>query len=232
VHVGMINIYAGFDEREEAGYHAFCSSVLEHASCPVSITPLHLPLFRSFYAPGHRDGSNAFTYTRFLIPFLQGYTGSAVFMDGSDMLMKADIAELWALRDFYKPVQVVKHDYKTKWPRKYLGTNMEADNPDYPAKNWSSVMLINCMHAMWRDITPESVQRIRGPDLHRFAWLKLEQIGELPKVWNWLSDEDGPNPDAKLLHWTSGIPLFPSHANTAHAADYQRQVERMNHVTD
>lgn len=228
----MIPIFAGFDQREEAGYHAFTSSLLEHASAPFTVTPLHLPLFRSFYAPGVRDGSNAFVYTRFLIPFLQGYTGSAIFCDGSDMLLRADIAELWALRDQYKPVQVVKHDYRTRWPRKYLGTQMEAPNEDYPRKQWSSVMILNCMHMSWRKITPESVQQMTGPELHRFSWLADDQIGELPKVWNWLVQEDGANPDAKLLHFSSGIPLIPMHAEVAHAEDYWRQAARMNHVTD
>ena len=228
----MINIFAGFDQREEAGYHAFTSSVLEHASAPFTVTPLHLQLFRSFYAPGVRDGSNAFVYTRFLIPFLQGYTGSAIFCDGSDMLLRADIAELWALRDPYKPVQVVKHDYRTRWPRKYLGTQMEAPNESYPRKQWSSVMILNCMHMSWRKITPESVQQMTGPELHRFSWLADDQIGELPKTWNWLADEDGPNPDAKLLHFTAGVPLMPMHSEVAHADEYWRQAARMNHVTD
>jgi len=228
----MIPIFAGFDQREEAGYHAFTSSLLEHASAPFTVTPLHLPLFRSFYAPGVRDGSNAFVYTRFLIPFLQGYTGSAIFCDGSDMLLRADIAELWALRDPYKPVQVVKHDYRTKWPRKYLGTKMEAPNEDYPRKNHSSVMILNCMHMSWRKLTPESVQKMTGQELHRFSWLQEDEIGELPKEWNWLVQEDGPNPDAKLLHFSSGVPLMPAHANSPHAADYMRQCARMNHVTD
>ena len=228
----MIPIFAGFDQREEAGYHAFTSSVLEHASAPFTVTPLHLPLFRSFYAPGVRDGSNAFVYTRFLIPFLQGYTGSAIFCDGSDMLMRADIAELWALRDPYKPVQVVKHDYRTRWPRKYLGTKMEAPNEDYPRKQWSSVMILNCMHMSWRKLTPESVQKMTGQELHRFSWLQEDEIGELPKEANWLVQEDGPNPDAKLLHFSSGVPLMPAHANSPHAADYMRQCARMNHVTD
>ena len=227
----MIPVYAGYDPREEAGYHAFASSLLEHATCPFTLTPLHLRLFRSFYEAGQRDGSNAFIYTRFLIPFLQGYTGSAIFMDGSDMLLKADIAELWALRDPYKAVQVVKHDYKTKWPRKYLGTQMEAPNEDYERKQWSSVMIVNCMHMVWRQITPESVQKMTGSQLHQFSWMDDELIGELPKAWNWLADEDGANRDAKLLHFTAGVPLMHCHSNVAHAADYHRQVVRMTHVT-
>jgi len=228
----MIPVFVGFDPREEAGTHAFTSSLLEHASAPVSIVPLHAPLFRSFYAPGVRDGSNSFTYHRYLIPFLQGFTGSAIFCDGADMLLKADIAELWALRDCYRPVQVVKHDYRTKWPRKYLGTRMESDNRDYERKQWSSVMIINCMHMRWRQMTPETVQAMSGEQLHRFCWMDDDEIGELPKVWNWLCDEDGANPDAKLLHFTAGVPLFPAHKHSPHAADYARQVQRMNYITD
>lgn len=227
----MIHVYIGYDEREEAGTHVFVSSVFEHTTTPVMICPLHLEMFKSFYDAGHRDGTNAFIYTRFLVPFLQGFTGWAVFADGADMLLRADLSELWALRDFYKPVQVVKHDYKTKHPRKYVGTKMEAMNLDYPRKNQSSVMLINCSHFAWRQMTPENVTKMRGPELHRFSWLKDDQIGDLPIEWNWLADEYGPNPDAKLLHWTAGTPAFPHYANAPHADDFRRQLARVNYVT-
>jgi len=227
---GMIPVYVGFDPREEAGTHVFVSSLLEHATTPVSVIPLHLPLFKSFYSPGQRDGTNAFIYTRFLIPFLQGWRGWALFVDGADMLLKADVSELWALRDHYKAVQVVKHDYKTKHPRKYVGTQMEADNRDYERKQWSSVMLINCGHMHWRDITPETVEQMTGPELHRFSWLKDELIGELPKEWNWLCQEHGPNPEAKLIHWTAGTPAFKAYANSPHADDFRRQLAIVNYV--
>ena len=108
---------------------------------------------------------------------------------------------------------------------------MEWANEDYPRKQWSSVMIMNCMHMSWRQITPEAVQTMTGSQLHQFSWLADNQIGELPKVWNWLSDEDGPNPDAKLLHFTAGVPLMPRHSTVAHADDYWRQASRMNHVT-
>ena len=227
----MINLYSGYDPREEAGTHVFNSSVIEHCKSPLAIMPLHLPMFASFYPQSMRDGSNAFIFTRYLIPFLQNYTGWALFADGADMLCKADISELWALRDEYKAVQVVKHDYRTKWPRKYIGTKMEADNADYPRKNWSSLMLINCHHFAWRDMTPEKVVKMRGPELHRFSWIPDEQIGDLPKEWNWLCQEDGANPDAKIVHYTIGVPAFPAHKHSPHAADFFRQLERVNYVT-
>ena len=228
----MINLFSGFDLREEAGTWAFCSSVVEHCTTPISITPLHLPMFTSFYPPSMRDGSNAFSFTRFLIPFLQGFTGHALFCDGADMICKADISELWALRRGDMAVQVVKHDYKTKHPRKYVGTRMESDNRDYDRKNQSSVMLINCSHFAWRTMTPEKVASMSGADLHRFAFIPEDRIGDLPPEWNWLTDEHGANREAKILHWTAGVPLFPHYKHSPHAADYMRQVERMNYVTE
>jgi lipopolysaccharide biosynthesis glycosyltransferase len=228
----VIPLYFGFDEREEIGSHVFCSSVIHHASRPVSLIPLHLPLFRSFYAPGLRDGTNAFIYTRFLIPFLQGFRGWAIFADGADMICKTDIAQLWALRDEYKAVMVAPHDYKTKHARKYVGTKMEADNRDYPRKNQSSLMLVNCAHFAWRQMNPETVTAMSGEDLHRFSWIPDDQIGLLPLEWNWIVDEYGANKDAHLLHWTAGIPGFPHYANAPHAADWAHAATKITHKTE
>jgi hypothetical protein len=212
-----IQLFAGFDEREEVGFHAFTSSVIEHASVPVSITPLSLQAVEKVYGAGHRDGTNGFIYLRFLVPYLTGFQGWAVFADGADMVMEADIADLYALRDPWKAVQVVKHDYKTKHPTKYVGTGMEAANGDYPRKNWSSLMLINCSHYAWRQMTPDRVASLPGSHLHRFEFIEDGRIGELPKEWNWLADEYGHNPDAKLLHWTAGIPGFKHYKDAPHA---------------
>jgi len=38
--------------------------------------------------------STEFSFSRFLVPYLCGYEGKAIFMDG-DMLCRSDIAELW-----------------------------------------------------------------------------------------------------------------------------------------
>lgn len=228
----MIPIYTGFDPREEAGTHVLHSSVIERASEPVSFCPLHLPHFAKFYQQGQRDGTNAFIYTRFLIPYLQGYQGWALFVDGADMLCRADIAELWALRDPFKAVQVVQHDYKTKHPRKYRGTRMEAQNRDYPRKNWSSVMLINCAHFDWRDIDPEKVEKTSGAELHRFSFIRDRFIGSLPIEWNWIADEYGHNPDAKLVHWTAGTPAFEHYQDAPFADEFRAQLDKVTHVTD
>ena len=224
----MIQVYAGFDDREAVGYHTFCASVIEHCSEPVTISPLCLKALQKVYHGGQRDGTNAFIYSRFLIPYLQGFRGWALFVDGADMVVRDDIAKLWAMRDVFKAVQVVKHDYKTAHPRKYVGTPMESSNADYPCKNWSSVMLINCAHFAWRNMTPNVVETAAGSFLHRFQFIEDRFVGELPAEWNWLADEYGVNDEAKLLHWTAGIPAWAHYKDAPHAVDWFKAHAKVN----
>lgn len=227
----MIHIFAGYDEREAVGYHTFCASVIKHSTELVTITPLSLQSIQHVYTGGQRDGTNAFIYSRFLIPYLMGFRGWALFVDGSDMIVKDDIAKLWAQRNIYKAVQVVQHNYKTKHPRKYVGTDMEADNNDYVRKQWSSVMLINCSHYSWRQMTPKAVEEMPGAFLHRFSFIEDRYIGELPIEWNWLCQEHGENPEAKLIHYTAGIPKFPAYKDCPMAKDWFEANEFSQHAT-
>jgi hypothetical protein len=167
---------------------------------------------------GQQDGTNGFIYSRYLVPYLNGFYGAALFVDG-DMHVNADIMELMDLFDPDKAVQVVKHDYKTKYRRKYIGTPIENDNVDYPRKNWSSVVLFNCAHPANRILTPEYVSEAGGAVLHRFAWLDDDEIGELPKEWNHLVGEYEPC-DAKLYHHTLGSPGFKHYAQCESSAQW------------
>jgi lipopolysaccharide biosynthesis glycosyltransferase len=203
----MIRLFVGFDQREAVAFHTFCQSVIETTSMPVAITPLALPNLAG-YRETHSDGSNAFIYSRFLTPYLSGFQGWAIFADG-DMICRSDLAGLWQLRDERYALQVVKHDYKTKAPVKYLGNK----NENYPRKNWSSLMLIQCGHPKHRILTPEFLQGQSGKFLHRFEWLADEDIGELPMSWNWLTTEYDDRPDADLLHYTLGTPCFRDYAD-------------------
>ena len=212
-----IPIFIGYDPREAVAYHTCANSIIRHASRPVAIIPLALNLFDD-YEETHTDGSNHFIYSRFLVPHLMEYTGHAIFIDG-DMIVRGDIVELWEQRDVTKDAQVVKHDYQTRMTEKYLG----AKNENYPRKNWSSVILWNCNSFPNRKLTPNFVQQSTGSFLHRFTWLDDERIGELSREWNWLPDEYGPNPDAKLLHYTLGTPCFHEFATTPMADEWHRE---------
>lgn len=212
-----IPVFVGYDPREAIAYHVCVNSIIRNSSQPVAIVPVALNLFQD-YAETHTDGSNHFIYTRFLVPYLCDFTGHAIFIDG-DMIVRGDIAELWALRNTSMDAQVVKHDYKTCRSIKYLG----AKNEDYPRKNWSSVILWNCNSFPNRKLTPEFVQKATGSELHRFSWLEDLRIGELPPEWNWLPDEYGPNPVAKLLHYTLGTPCFHEFADTTQGNEWHRE---------
>ena len=194
----------------------------------MSITPLALHLLRD-YSETHTDGSNAFIYSRFLVPHLMKFEGWAIFFDG-DMILQEDVSELWGLRDERYAVQVVQHDYTTKYRRKYLGTSMETINPDYPRKNWSSVILWNCNHPSNRVLTPDYVMGATGKTLHRFEHLKPEEIGALSVDWNWLVSEYPENKDAKLLHYTLGIPGIEHYAQCDTAEPWHDAARQMNHI--
>jgi len=62
-------------------------------------------------------------------------------------------------------------------------------------------------------LTPEFIGQKEGSFLHRFNWLKDEEIGELPKSWNWLAMEYEEKKDLDLIHYTLGTPCFKEYSN-------------------
>ena len=223
----MLPIYVGYDPREACVYHTFCQSVIQHARKPVSFTPLHQDMLGDF--DGQRDGTNAFIYSRYLVPYLNGFYGAAVFVDG-DMHVNSDINDLLDLYDPHYAVQVVKHDYSTRHHRKYLKTPLENDNVDYPRQYWSSVMIFNCWHPANKILTPEFVADAGGSFLHRFQWLNDDQIGEVPVEWNNLVGEYPENPDAKLYHHTLGSPGFEQYRDCESSKDWNSYLLNALHL--
>jgi lipopolysaccharide biosynthesis glycosyltransferase len=224
-----IPIFVGYDVRESVAYHVFCQSIIDSATEPVAFHPLTLRSLKGQYDETHDDGSNAFIYSRFLVPHLMGYKGWAIFADG-DMVCRGDIAELWNLRQDKFAAMVVKHNYSTKHKRKYLGTSMETINTSYPRKNWSSVILWNCGHTSNAMVTPKYIETSTGAMLHRFQHLKDEEIGALPASWNWLSQEVGTNDDAKIIHYTLGVPGIKHYSDCEQASYWFSALEQVHHI--
>jgi len=221
-----IKIVVGFDQREAIAYHTFSQSVLEKSSLPVLFLPLSMNTLKG-YKETHNDKSNDFVYSRFLTPYLHNFEGWAIFADG-DMVCQSDIKELWDLRDKTKALQVVMHDYKTKFNQKYLGNT----NENYPRKNWSSLILWNCSHPKHKVLTPDFISSQTGKYLHRFSWLGDEDIGELPIDWNWLAIEYPNNPKAKIIHYTLGTPCFKDYRNTEMAVTWHEVQQKVNEGID
>ena len=199
----MINVFVGYDTKEKMAFNVLSYSILKNSSQPIAITPIYLDNIKdTFVRERNNLSSTEFSFSRFIIPHLMNYQGWALFMD-CDMLMKADIAELWRLRDDKYAVQVCKHDYIPKSQTKFLGQVQTV----YPKKNWSSFMLMNCKKCT--TLTPDYVNKASGLELHQYKWLESEElIGSLPLEWNWLADEYEYKTGVKNIHYTEGGPWF------------------------
>lgn len=193
----MIPVFIGYDPRQPVSFTALVQSIVSNCSLPVQITPLVLETL-----PINRAGLTPFTFSRFLAPHLLYYKGFAIFMD-IDMIVKGDLAELWALRDHKKAAQVVK-------------TSLGFER--------TSMMLLNCERCGL--LTPEYVET--ADNLHSLAWLKDELIGDLPPEWNYLVGYDDPadSDKAKILHYTQGIPAFPETRDCVAAKDWWTYAQR------
>jgi hypothetical protein len=211
----MINIFVGYDSKEKVAFNTLSYSILKNSSQPIAITPIYLDNIKdTFVRERNNLSSTEFSFSRFIIPHLMNYQGWALFMD-CDMLMKADIAELWRLRDDKYAVQVCKHDYIPKSSTKFLGQVQTV----YPKKNWSSFMLMNCKKCS--TLTPDYVNSASGLELHQFKWLESEDlIGSLPLEWNWLADEYECKEDVKNIHYTEGGPYFKGYEEIDYATDW------------
>lgn len=221
----VLNIYIGYDEVEIVAYHTLSQSIIKHASGPVRISPICSKHFSKFFnRPRDEKQSNDFSFTRFLVPYLNNYDGYAIFMD-CDMMLKTDIFEVLNEIDPHSAISVVQHDYTPSDKVKYLNKVQYA----YPRKNWSSFVVWNCSHEKNRKLTPTFVESASGLELHRFTWLLDTEIGDLDVGWNWLvGDYINPPEDVKNVHWTIGGPYFQEYSD----ADYSDEWFDMNKETN
>ena len=221
----MIRVFIGYDDKESVAYHVLAHSILRHSSQPVSITPLVKRHMAGFYDRERSSiESTDFSFTRFLVPYLSGYQGWSIFMD-CDMLMTADVAELFALRDEKYSVMCVKHDYVARDDVKFLG----AVQTKYEKKNWSSVMMFN--NAACTALTPDVVATETGLYLHQYKWLSGDdRIGALPVTWNYLVGEMTMPGVPKLIHYTLGGPYFDAYRECEHADLWFAEQRLMNHA--
>lgn len=224
-----LRIYIGYDRRMPILFHVLSHSILKRASVPVALTPLVISQFDSVLKRElDPNQSTEFSFSRFLVPYLSGFSGWSLFID-NDMLFLDDVANLWSQRDDRYAVQVVKHDHKPTQKTKFLG----AKQTSYTKKNWSSVMLFN--NEKCRALTPEYVSAASGLELHQFKWLQGdEHIGELEHGWNHLVDYDPALPDTEIsnLHYTSGGPYFKEFESCGYAEQWLAARQSMLHVEE
>lgn len=212
----VLDIYIGYDRNEIVAYHTLCQSIIARSSLPVRFTPVNLAnLAHIFHRERNQLQSTEFSFSRFLVPYLSGYSGWSLFVD-CDMVARADIAELFALKDDLYSVMVCKHDYTPREEVKFHGHVQTK----YEKKNWSSVILFN--NSKCKALTPDYVNSATGLELHQFKWLDGDrQIGALPLEWNWLVGEYPYNEKAKIAHFTLGGPYFNAYTHCDYASEWR-----------
>ena len=215
-----MRVFIGFDIREPRSYLITRYSLLKHSTVDIDVRKLGI---RRLLANGiytrqwslnddnqridSRDGkpfSTEFSFTRFLVPYLCDYRGWALFVDG-DFLFTQDVARLFSYQDDQYAVQVVKHNHhpveKTKMD--------DVIQTRYFRKNWSSLVLWNCGHPSNMKLSPYLVNHATGQYLHAFSWLQPDEIGTLPRGWNFLAGVEKVPPNLpNAIHYTLGTPEF------------------------
>lgn len=226
------SVWIGFDPREAAAFAVARQSIRRHLSSDIEINGL---ILRDLQAMGlfrrpldQRDGrtwdvisdapcSTEFSNSRFLVKELAGpEAGWALFMD-CDMLVRADIHEVFDLCDPTRAVMCVKHDHRPAEGTKMDGMMQTA----YPRKNWSSFFVVQVGHPANERLTVEMVNSLPGRDLHRFAWLEDDEIGALPEEWNWLAGHSDPAIVPKNCHHTEGSPALPGYEDAPFAHEWR-----------
>lgn len=172
----MLNVFIGADPRQPLAYSVLQHSIRVNASEPVSITALQLDQL-----PMKRRGLTEFTFSRFLVPYLCGFRGKALFLD-ADMVVTGDVAEIFHDSDYASSVLV----------------NKEQDRFE-----WASAMLFNNEHC--KVLTPEYIDNEKNV-LFDFAWAE-HPVGEFAPQWNRAVGYCDTS-DAKLRHYTQGIPCW------------------------
>jgi hypothetical protein len=179
-------------------------SVLQHSINSSSSRPVVISPLILKQLPITRQGLTPFTFSRFLVPYLCEYKGWALFLD-IDMIVDHDIAELFALADDRYKVMVSKN------PKRF---------------EWASAMLFNC--AKCEILSPEYVSK--ADKLHAIGWAAEHEIGDLPPEWNHLVGYDRPRSDAKLIHFTQGIPAYDETKDSEYAARWHYYHRQLNYT--
>ncbi len=202
-------------------------TIRKHASVPVEIRGISLQKVRrmgifprehtrkggQLYDPiSEAPMATEFAITRFLVPWLTERTGHALFID-CDFMAIRDVADLFAEADPAYALQVVKHEHIPTEKIKMDGQRQTT----YGRKNWSSCMLWNLDHPAHDRLDLEIVNTLPGRDLHQFAWLEDDEIGDLSLGWNWLAGVSPSCENIGFVHYTLGGPWFAEYQDVPYA---------------
>lgn len=188
----VIRVFVGSDIRmQEHGAELVLEhTIRKHASLPVDITWMRAvkgdpdwgecwERGREMYRPYTGQHATDFTTFRFAVPELCKFEGRAIYLD-SDMLVRADIAELWNIQ--------TKVGYACCGPRTDVAV-IRCEKFRFP--EWPSIEAMK--RSGWRI----------GTYTHLLSKYQQFDLGALPSSWDCLDGKGFHETKTKLIHYTS-----------------------------
>lgn len=135
-----VRVFVGTDRSQLLAVKVLEHSIQRHTQLEVQVIPLlNLPIRKP------KDPCNyqrtGFSFSRFCIPKLAGYTGKAIYLD-ADMLVFKDISSLWNI-----PFEGAKIIIQEEIPPEHQTTN-KLGAPSRRIKQ-CAVMLLDCARLTW-----------------------------------------------------------------------------------
>lgn len=131
--------------------------------------------------PITKKGLTDFTYSRFLVPWLCNYGQQPALFVDPDMVVLDDIYKMIDEATPNVPLALRKHDRRFEW---------------------QAVMLFR--PDLCRELTPEYIET---HEPQKLEW--ASEVGTIPDYWHHVIPYDPPMENAKLVHYTAGVPSFP-----------------------
>ena len=181
-----VKVYVGTQPEQMLATHVLEYSIRKHASMSVEVYPLHTAISENNINIELQHGRTPFSFQRFAIPELQGYTGRAIYLD-SDMQVFRDIRELWA------------------WPMQDSEVVAVKERKDERREPGFSVMLIDTEKARWSvsDLQKRIAQGEFSYEEVLYQMKHVANIGRtLPNEWN---DLENFSKHTRLIHYTDMI---------------------------
>ena len=153
------------------------------------------------YNREYANQSTEFTYSRFLIPYLENYEGFSMFIDDDFIFEKSLLPMFYYLHPDDAVACIQYPQYK------HDSTKFDGEiNIDYPCKLWSSLMIFNNGHEDCKKLTPEVINTWTGKQLHQFEW--TDKISKIPEKYIFTEGYDDPKTkwDFNGIHYTRGGP--------------------------
>lgn len=197
----MLRVFIGYDPRQPLAYNVLQHSIVRHSSVPVAVTPLILGQL-----PIKRRGLTEFTFSRFVVPHLCDYLGTAVFMD-ADVVVTGDIKDL----------------FDCAQPSSYAVQVMQAQSKF----EWASVMLFN--NSCCRNLTPSFIDD-ESNGMFDLEWAR-DRVGSIPDAWNHCVGYQEPKL-ANLYHYTQGLPCWMETAGLPEDAPWDAEYQAMIHTVE